>query len=284
MATSRPRFAIVLCLCVGISSAAAWGSVTDLGAAGEYLLLACGAPDGARSGTMILGSASEPLGNVGARGTLLVGPASHFGGNLDYGSFAQLAPPVQIDGLYRKLSSSQWGTIRSDLLAASQWAAGLSGVQRGDITASLVIDSEADRFTVVNINGGIALGAGEKLTLRGQAGDKFVINFTGGLDLSAGSGIVLDGVRGEDVLFNMHGGSVYLSPIARMERAELNGVFLAPERFWIIGDGMDIDARILVSGMQANLQTVSPPSIPEPASLAAIAVGVLLFPPRRRSQ
>jgi len=259
-------------LCLPFSASA---SVVDLGAAGDYVLLAAGYPYGARAGTMILGSASEPLGNTGAWGTLLIGPASHIGGNLDYGGYASIAAGVSIDGQKRKLSSSQWQIIRGDLVLASQAAAAMAGVSMPSITAGLVLSSESDGLTVVNINGGIYLGAGEKLVLRGGANDRFVINFTGGLDLGPGAGIVLDGVMGQNVLFNMYGGNVDSSPIARMDRAELNGVFLAPDRFWIIGDGMRINARVLVSGVQANIQTIEPPTVPAPAALALLICGAV---------
>ena len=71
----------------------------------------------------------------------------------------------------------------------------------------------------------------------------------------------------------------------------MSGVFLAPRMFWQLGDGLELPAtRVLASGIEANIQDITPPPeviildpvVPEPTTLllVGISLGGLLLVPR----
>lgn len=262
-------------------------TVVDLGRADDYTLLAAHGGAGARSGLLKLGSASEVAGDVGGRTFVQLGAGTHIDGFV-HGGTPSFGPNVTFDG-FTMLPEPDWSEIFADMVAASQAAAAaaLSGTSIPAIAGTTTLTRTGD-VTVYDVQGGIALAPGATLTISGQPGDCFIVNLSGDIAMGQDTAILLEGgVLGENVLFNIVGGDIDVGAVivdGGLAGSELNGTFLTPNRYWIVGDGVTIHARILAGGIEGNFQTVEPPTtaIPEPGTLSLVAVSVLMAALRRK--
>jgi choice-of-anchor A domain-containing protein len=279
--------AVALLAIVGTSFA----TPVDLGQAGDYTLLSTGTTwyGNPLYGDMILGSAADVHGNVGARGLLNVGASAAINGDAGYGTLI-MAPGASISGARNQQDNAFWNGLYHDLRNASSVALGETADKTyGNVIASSTI-FDSQNGSVFDI-AGLNLGAGDTLTLKGSAADQFIINVgDAGFRLGGNAAIVLDGVSSDNVLFNLYGDYPDANFIAAP--GALAGTFIAPDGYFNLGDGLDFSdgARFLGAGMGANLQTIHPPSrvkdVPEPATVPLIVLGLiclgLMFMYRRR--
>ena len=257
-----------------VSSALA--GVINLGSADDYSLLATGSPWG---GSMVLGSAVDIGGNIGAKDSVLIGTGSMIDGNVHGGSVHYDAS-TQITGTVETRSPIYWGQVVHDLKSAAQQAADLGGVKWGEIKDATTLNGNG--LTVFHLDG-LSLDNGETLFLEGDATTEFVINVSNYLDLNSGARIVaLGGLNPANVTFNMMDGAMI-----RMNNATAIGTFIADDSFVQLGDGNIFEeTRFLGGTIQGNLQRLRPPSfinIPEPGVIGFLLMGLAgIFLVRRR--
>ena len=249
----------------------------DLGLADEYTVLSTGEASLA-PGMMTIGSSADIEGNVGARGMLSVGPLVSITGDLNHGSLFSIAQGVDIGGSNQVLGASYWGDVYDDLLDASNAASALTAgsVVSGGINGTTTLDALSGSPSVYHVQGGISLGAGSTLTLRGGPQDEFIINVDLGMILGAGSAIQLDGVLAGNVLFNFTGSS-YLGHAVTIGAASFDGTYIAPNIDWQFSPGSSmLQTRVLVSGIQGSLEDMTPPAVvPEPCTALLLAIGLV---------
>lgn len=257
-------------------SLASFASPIDLGEASQYTLLGVGS----QYGSVGLGSAAQIYGNVGARNGLTIGDAAVVHGNAKYGSLSREGSG-SISGNASHEGNSYWNGVYDDLKSASLAAKGMTADRSyGLINTSTVFNSaEGSIFAI----GGVNLGAGNTLTLKGSSTDKFIINVGGYFSLGGGAGIVLDGVSADNVLFNLYGQGNAASISAAA--GSLAGTFIAPNGFFTLGDGLNLDdgVRFLADGILGNFQDVEGipgdpgvSDVPEPASWGLLVLGLVL--------
>lgn len=237
----------------------------DLGSAGTYTLLSIGA----NPNSVILGSNAEIHGNVGARYFLNMASGAEILGNADYG-IASIGAGASITGASTTRGNSFWNDVASDLQTASNAAKAMTGTNEGAITASTIFASSGHLsvFKVSKVN----LGAGESLTLKGDADDQFVVNVGGNFALGGGA-IKLDGVSADNVLFNIYGNGADVNVGA----GHMQGTYIAPKGTMELGDGLTLKGvRFLGKTIQGNLQDVYEPTpVPEPSGLPMMVIGLL---------
>ena len=274
--------AVAVALSLACASSAS-ASPIDLGSVGAYTLLGAGVPfASAHAGTVNLGAAAHVFGSVGGRRHLNIAPAVVITGDLNGGTVSA-SPDIVVGGSQSTLSTAQWTAEYQDLTDASLAASALPNQQTvPSITSTLTLSAQPGGLSVFHVQGSFNLGSGESLILSGGFSDRFVINVDTGMLLGSGAAITLSGLQAENVLFNFTSASA--SDAAIIGAAAFSGNFIAPHMFWQIGDGATMPAtRILVSGVQANLQDMTPPApIPEPGTAILFAVGIAGLALRRQ--
>jgi choice-of-anchor A domain-containing protein len=274
--------AVAVALSLACASSAS-ASPIDLGSVGAYTLLGAGVPFATGyAGTVNLGSAANVFGSVGGRRHLNIAPAVVIAGDLNGGTVSA-SPDIVVGGSQSTLSPAQWTAEYQDLTDASLAASALPNQQTvPSITSTLTLSAQPGGLSVFHVQGSFNLGSGESLILSGGFSDRFVINVDTGMLLGSGAAITLSGLQAENVLFNFTSASA--SDAAIIGAAAFSGNFIAPHMFWQIGDGATMPAtRILVSGVQANLQDMTPPApIPEPGTAILFAVGIAGLALRRQ--
>lgn len=276
----------------------AGGSPIELGEAGQYTLVGAGvsAATSNHGGNLVLGSEAQVFGSAGARNYIGISPGVRIHENL-HGGHINASPDLIVQGNKASsfpygtgLSNNHWPDIHANMLSASAAAAVLEGESISSILNSKTLTAQDKPVSVYHVNGRINLGTGHTLKISGTEADKFVINVTQGLDLGSGASIVIEGVQPGNVLFNFTGGGPG-GPSATVAAGKMSGVFLAPRMFWQLGDGLELPAtRVLASGIEANIQDMTPPPgvfipdvfVPEPKTLllVCISLGGLLLAPR----
>lgn len=257
---------------LSLSAAASFATAApiDLGAAGDYTLLAMGDTPG---GNLIIGSEAQIYGNVGARGELRMadGVTIHgnaVGGNIIYDGSASVTGTATVG------DDAYWQGLSNDLMAASVYAHSLTAdYSLGNINGSQSLIGNGGQ-NVIDIAGNVSLGGGQNLTLSGTADDVFIINVDGYLNIGSGAGILLDGVSAENVIFNV---SFWA---AMFGGADFSGTYIAPTTHWTIGDGATMQGtQVLAYNLSGNVQDVVgiPPSVsvPEPSSIVLMMMSLL---------
>lgn len=265
------------------ASGQALSAYVSLGAAQNYTITATGASAlGAGAGVVTLGSASNVTGNVGARASAGVGAGSTITGRLDT-PLATIGPGSSINGISPGSATAFPAGLVTDVNTASANALALTPNQTlASLSGGTTLNSVGS-VSIFNVTGNV-FANGSFITLNGSAGDQFVINVAGtGTFLGGGTpnsaGVRLTGgLRADDVLFNFHGG-IFNNQIQFTTNSAFTGNLLAPNRFVQVGDGVRLqEARLMGGGVQANLQTITPPvAIPVPQSAALAAAGLLLL-------
>jgi hypothetical protein len=266
--------ALVVTLACASLPFTALATPVDLGGAEGYSLLAA-------NGNLGLGASTHVDGNVGASNTLSLGAFADVDGDADYGNFYSPGAFASISGTVTQHAASFWGNLETDLSHASTQASNMAGLSVGDIKSSQILSSQGSQsvFDVDALN----LGAGQSLTLSGNAGDQFIVNVDGLFTLGASASIVLDGVLPEDVLFNLTGASGSVGAAAN-----LRGTFLAPNQDFQLGSADDLlGARFLAQNISVGAATnvggdfgggggVPPVNVPEPAVVPLMVLGLVM--------
>ena len=251
----------------------------DLGAAGHYTILGAGVVNVTShyAGNLSLGSEAHVFGSAGGRNVVNVAPGVQVDDDLSGGSF-NASPDLVVGGTQAVLSASDWNQLHQDMKDASAAAAALSpdSVLSG-ISGSTVMPSQglAPGLSVYHVTGSILLGSADVWSIVGGVGDQFVINIDGGMNLASGASIVMSGgVLSDNVLFNFTGGG-FGGPVSTIGATTFDGNYLAPYMYFQIGDGAIMnETRILASGIQGNIQDISPPLVPEPTTAILLGLGL----------
>lgn len=272
------RLAIV---CLGLflaTVAPARAGAIQLGLADDYTLLATGSVFG---GSMVLGSAVDISGNIGARDSILIGTGSTIDGDAHGGS-VQFDPSTTVTGSVETRSAAYWAQVDQDLRTAALQAAALSGTQHGHISSNTTLTGSG--LSVFHLDG-LSLNKGQTLTLDGTAGSEFIINVSNSFIMNGGARIeILGDLDPANVIFNMVD-----QAMIQMNNAIAVGTFLGAGSFMQLGDGNILEAsRFLGGTLQGNLQRVRPANgtvVPEPGALALVLGGLAaVYTVRRRKQ
>ena len=256
-----------------------------------YTLLSVGTPSSSHFGGYLqLGSEATIHGDIGSRVNYQLGSGVRIHGNVDGGTPVSIAPSVMVDGTYNVKTEAYWDEIYYNLSHASSVAASYKGTELGTINSNQIFYASSEGKSVFNINGSVNLGAGQSITLKGNAYDSFIINVSGSFTLGSGASIELDGVDPDKVLFNFTGGG--FTETATIGAAIFRGTYLAPDMFWQIGDGATLDAtNIWASGIQANIQTIygsdvtnDLSQVPLPGAFLMFGVGLIGLGVKRKCQ
>ncbi|MCH2114580.1 MAG: ice-binding family protein [Pirellulales bacterium] len=253
----------------------------DLGIAGHYTILGAGVTTSTShyAGNLSLGSEAHVFGSAGGRNVVNVAPSVQVDDDLS-GGHINASLDLIVGGTQAVLSEGEWSLIHQDMIDASAEAADLPNqTALSNISGSTVLSSTGSALSVYNVTGAIFLGAADVLTISGSTSDEFVINVDGGMNLASGASIVMSGgARPENVLFNFTGGG-FGGPASIIGATTFNGTYLAPYMYFQIGDGAIMDAtRILASGIQGNIQDITPPlPIPEPTTAILLGLGLAVM-------
>lgn len=211
---------------------AATASVVDLGAAGQFAMLALtgGIQDSGPTGPQ-----ADPYSVDGAIGVVTSGQKFQTSGSRMYNGPIYLHSGVTFNSSATVIPNPTMGPAvdsllvqaRNDAIAASNFAASLAATATyGTINNTLTI-SEANNGHYVFDIGSINFSGGKVLTLNGTANSTFLLNVSGSITLSPGSILLSGGLTSNNVLIN-YTGTQTINTSGGANSSQIFGTILAP--------------------------------------------------------
>lgn len=267
----------------------------DLGVADKYTI-GVGQWDfhgSAIDGALVLGSEAYIHGNVAASGRIALAAGAIVYGDacatsIELGASAEIKGAQHDNGDCDDLETSNGNVLDQlsmDILAASNTAKNLTGVDLGAISASTTFDASTHNvITLSSLN----LGSDDVLHVTGSSTDNLIVNILGNAQIASGAKILLDdGLTSANVLFNFVNDT---ASSLNFGGAELNGTFLATKGAFNAGDGAILnDVRFFTNyALIGNFQTVRTKTptidVPEPSTVLIILAGLCFLLMRSNSK